>query len=205
LFGIQVSLQVLYRRTELDVRGARPLVPLSALLIRPGQAFPADTPSATGWDGSPRDGVTATLRSHVMRLRRALGSNAGNSVADRHPGYLTEAGEREAGPPRFAVPSKERGAAAGAPNGERAAAIPERPAGRRTRYLPGGPESAGQGTRARSRCGAPGHPSARPHPRSGSCPARSDCRGYRGAGNGCSAVPEAPRVSGCRCQTVFRA
>ncbi len=42
------------------------------------------------WDGAPPAGAAATLPSYVMRLRRALGPDAGRRLLTRAPGYLIE-------------------------------------------------------------------------------------------------------------------
>jgi DNA-binding SARP family transcriptional activator len=67
--------------------GARLRVLLAALLLQ------ADTPVAwealaeVVWDGAPPPAAARTLRSHITRLRRALGAEAGRVVA-REPGFL---------------------------------------------------------------------------------------------------------------------
>ena len=68
--------------------GARLRVLLAALLLR------ANTPVSRGalaeavWDGAPPSGAEVTLRGHVLRLRRALGPEAGARIAVHDPGYL---------------------------------------------------------------------------------------------------------------------
>ena len=72
------------------------------------------------WDGAPPDGAETTLRSYVMRLRRALGPAAGARVVTRYPGYLIEAGDEEVDLLRFRRLCREGGAAARAADWVRA-------------------------------------------------------------------------------------
>jgi DNA-binding SARP family transcriptional activator len=79
----------------------RQRVVLEALLLQAGQPAEADTLPDLMWDGSPLSGASVTLRSHVLRLRRALGPRAGARLVTRHPGYLLQAGEDEVDVSRF--------------------------------------------------------------------------------------------------------
>jgi DNA-binding SARP family transcriptional activator/tetratricopeptide (TPR) repeat protein len=94
-FSVLGPLLVREGNTVAAVPAARQRVLLAALLVRAGQVVAADTLAETVWDGAPPAGAAATLRSHVMRLRRVLGPRAGARVATRYPGYLVQAGEQE--------------------------------------------------------------------------------------------------------------
>jgi DNA-binding SARP family transcriptional activator/tetratricopeptide (TPR) repeat protein len=110
-FGILGPLLVSDGDTVIGVPAARQRVLLAALLVRAGQAVPADELAEVVWDGTPPDGAITTLRSHVMRLRRALGPSAGSRVVTRYPGYLVEAGDEEVDLLRFTSLCRDGGAA----------------------------------------------------------------------------------------------
>jgi DNA-binding SARP family transcriptional activator/tetratricopeptide (TPR) repeat protein len=110
-FGILGPLLVHDGDTLVVVPAARQRVLLAALLVHAGQAVPADELAEVVWDGAPPAGAITTLRSHVMRLRRVLGPAAGGRVVTRYPGYLVEADEEEVDLLRFALLSRDGGAA----------------------------------------------------------------------------------------------
>jgi DNA-binding SARP family transcriptional activator len=70
------------------VRGGRQRVLLAALLLSANMPVSCDALAEVVWDGSPPAGAAVTLRSHVRRLRRALGPQDGTRIAARAPGYL---------------------------------------------------------------------------------------------------------------------
>jgi len=98
-------------RAVIGVRGGRLRVLLAALLVQTGSVVSADALAEVVWDGVPPDGAVTTLRSHVLRLRRALGPAAGSRVLTRYPGYLIEASEQEVDLLRFGSLTREGGAA----------------------------------------------------------------------------------------------
>jgi DNA-binding SARP family transcriptional activator len=110
-FGMLGPLLVRDRDRVIGVSAGRQRVLLAALLVRAGQVVSADALAEVMWDGSPPDGAEATLRSHVMRLRRALGPAVGARVVTRYPGYLIEASEQEVDLLRFGSLTQEGGAA----------------------------------------------------------------------------------------------
>ncbi len=110
-FGILGPLQVRDGNTVVGVPAPRQRVLLAALLVHAGQAVAADALAETVWDGAPPPGAAATLRSHVMRLRRVLGPRAGARVVTRYPGYLVDAGQEEVDLLRFTRLCREGGAA----------------------------------------------------------------------------------------------
>jgi DNA-binding SARP family transcriptional activator/tetratricopeptide (TPR) repeat protein len=69
------------------VAGPRLRVLLAALLLHANTPVSADMLAEAVWDGVPPPAAAQTLRSHIVRLRRVLGPEAGR-VAARHPGYL---------------------------------------------------------------------------------------------------------------------
>ncbi|HEY3869755.1 MAG TPA: BTAD domain-containing putative transcriptional regulator [Actinocrinis sp.] len=72
----------------LPITGARQRTLLAALLLRANQIVSADELVEILWDGDPPPGGANTLRTYVMRLRRALGEPGAARVETREPGYL---------------------------------------------------------------------------------------------------------------------
>ena len=68
--------------------GARLRVLLAALVLRANTPVPRESLAEAVWDGAPPPGADASLRSYVLRLRRALGPEAGARIEFREPGYL---------------------------------------------------------------------------------------------------------------------
>ncbi|HLJ98729.1 MAG TPA: BTAD domain-containing putative transcriptional regulator [Streptosporangiaceae bacterium] len=94
-----------------DVPKGRLRVLLAALLLHAGSPVAADALAEVVWDGAPPSGAAATLRSHVLRLRRALGPRAGPRLVTRPPGYLLQAGEDEVDVLQFRGLCRDGGAA----------------------------------------------------------------------------------------------
>ena len=70
---------------DVDLVGAMPRRLLALLAARSGSDVPADALVEELWQGRPPAGASATLQSHVARLRRALGS--AEAVRTRPGGY----------------------------------------------------------------------------------------------------------------------
>jgi predicted ATPase/DNA-binding SARP family transcriptional activator len=119
-FGILGLLLVHDGDTQREVAGARQRVLLAALLLHTGQVVSADALAEIVWDCAPPAGAEATLRTHVMRLRRVLGPVAGARVVTRPPGYLLRAGASEVDLLRFAASCRDGGRAAKAGDWPRA-------------------------------------------------------------------------------------
>jgi DNA-binding SARP family transcriptional activator len=100
-FAILGPLQVHDGETAVDVPKGRQRGLLAALMMQPGNPVSAGALAEVLWDGSPPPGADVTLRSHVLRLRRALGPQAGARLVTRHPGYLLQASEDEVDVLRF--------------------------------------------------------------------------------------------------------
>jgi DNA-binding SARP family transcriptional activator/tetratricopeptide (TPR) repeat protein len=111
-FGILGPVLVHDGEATLTVPAPRQRILLAALLLHAGQAVAAETLADVIWDGSPPAGATATLRTHVMRLRRLLGPQAGPRLVTRQPGYLLDASEDEVDMLQFSRLSREGVAAA---------------------------------------------------------------------------------------------
>ncbi|MDX6390303.1 MAG: hypothetical protein QOJ73_1366 [Streptosporangiaceae bacterium] len=77
------------------VSGARQRVLLASLLLSANVPVSSDALAEVIWDGSPPPGAAVTLRSHVKRLRGALGPRAGARLMARDPGYLISVQEPE--------------------------------------------------------------------------------------------------------------
>jgi DNA-binding winged helix-turn-helix (wHTH) protein len=121
-FGILGPLLVRDGDVVVEVPAARQQALLAALLLRAGRPVPADVLAEMVWDGMPPPGAQTTLRTHVLRLRRALGPGAGARVRTRRRAYLVEATPEEVDALRFARLAKEGGAAVRAGDWARAAA-----------------------------------------------------------------------------------
>src|SRR6185437_15874898 len=108
------------------VAGARQRAVLACLLLGANAPVSGDALAEAVWDGSPPPGAAATLRSHIRRLRAALGPTAGARITACDPGYVISVAEgeldvlgfeaacRRAGEARRASRWAETSAAAGA-------------------------------------------------------------------------------------------
>jgi len=108
-FGVLGPLLVRDGNSVVRVPARRQRVLLAALLVRAGEVVSADALAEVMWDEAPPTGAVTTLRSHVMRLRRAMGPGAGARLVTRYPGYLLEAGEEEVDLLQFARLCREGG------------------------------------------------------------------------------------------------
>jgi DNA-binding SARP family transcriptional activator len=86
-FGLLGPLVVAGDDAPVPVDGARLRVLLAALLLQANTSVSVDALVELVWDGMPPSGAERTLRSHIGRLRRVLGSQSGRVLA-RTPGYL---------------------------------------------------------------------------------------------------------------------
>jgi DNA-binding SARP family transcriptional activator len=76
------------------VPGARQRALLASLLLSANVPVSSDALIEAVWDGSPPPGAVTTLRSHVRRLRAALGPE-GTRITAADPGYLISVQEPE--------------------------------------------------------------------------------------------------------------
>jgi DNA-binding SARP family transcriptional activator/tetratricopeptide (TPR) repeat protein len=93
------------------VSGARQRVLLATLLLSANVPVSSDVLAEAVWDGSPPPGAATTLRSHVRRLRGALGPEAGGRVRTCDPGYLISVQEPELDVLRFGTLCRNASAA----------------------------------------------------------------------------------------------
>jgi DNA-binding SARP family transcriptional activator len=84
---------------------------LAALLVHANQAVALEELVEIVWDGAPPGEAKRTVRSYVVRLRRALGPGAGVRIETRDPGYLCRVGEDELDVLRFEALCREAGTA----------------------------------------------------------------------------------------------
>ena len=95
---------------RLSVPGPRQRVLLAALLLHANRPVPADALAELVWDGRPPPGYAVTLRSHVRRLRHALGPGAAQLLT-RDPGYLIQLAEADLDVLQFETLCRDAGAA----------------------------------------------------------------------------------------------
>ncbi len=93
------------------VSGARQRALLASLLLSANVPVSSDALAEAVWDGSPPPGAAVTLRSHIRRLRRALGPQAGARIMACDPGYLISVREPELDVLGFEAACAEAGAA----------------------------------------------------------------------------------------------
>jgi DNA-binding SARP family transcriptional activator/tetratricopeptide (TPR) repeat protein len=93
------------------VSGARQRALLASLLLSANVPVSPDALAEAVWDGSPPPGAPATLRSHIRRLRRALGPGAAGRITACDPGYLISVREPELDVLCFEAACAEAGAA----------------------------------------------------------------------------------------------
>jgi DNA-binding SARP family transcriptional activator len=111
--------------TDIALPGGRVRVLLAALLTRANHAVSIDELSELLWDGEPPSGAARTVQVYVVRLRRALGPDAGTRIVTRAPGYLYQCppGQDELDLPRFESLCRAGSAALRAEDWTRAAAL----------------------------------------------------------------------------------
>jgi DNA-binding SARP family transcriptional activator/tetratricopeptide (TPR) repeat protein len=110
-FGILGPLLVCEAGVVIEVPAARQRNLLAVLLLHAGQPVPADKVAEAVWDGAPPPSAAGTLRTHVMRLRRVLGTEAGSRLVTRPPGYLIDVADEDVDLLRFKSLCREGGAA----------------------------------------------------------------------------------------------
>jgi DNA-binding SARP family transcriptional activator/tetratricopeptide (TPR) repeat protein len=93
------------------VSGGRQRALLASLLLSANVPVSADALAEAVWDGSPPAGAAATLRSHIRRLRQALGPEAAARIRACEPGYLISVREPDLDVLGFEAGCREAGAA----------------------------------------------------------------------------------------------
>src|SRR5579863_3389781 len=112
-FGVLGSLQVAAgdHGEPNTVSAARLRALLVALLWRANQPVPTDELAELVWDGAPPGRAAEAIRALIMRLRRALGPQAGTRIVTRAPGYAIEISGDELDAWRFEALAQRAGAA----------------------------------------------------------------------------------------------
>jgi DNA-binding SARP family transcriptional activator len=87
-FGLIGPLDVRWAGQSIVVPAARQRMLLAALLLRANQPVPKRRLCAALWDDHPTERAETTLRSYVMRLRRALGPGIATRLSAQPSGYL---------------------------------------------------------------------------------------------------------------------
>ena len=93
------------------VSGGRQRALLASLLLSANVPVSADALAEAVWDGSPPAGAAATLRSHITRLRQALGPEVAARIRACEPGYLISVREPDLDVLGFETGCREAGAA----------------------------------------------------------------------------------------------
>jgi DNA-binding SARP family transcriptional activator/Tfp pilus assembly protein PilF len=93
------------------IAAPRQRVLLAALLLRANQPVPVEELADLVWDGAPAAKAPATVRTYVMRLRRALGPEGVARIVTRDPGYLIRLETAELDVLRFEALCRQAGAA----------------------------------------------------------------------------------------------
>src|SRR5260370_32929938 len=104
------------------VPAAKQRVVLAGLLVNANRMMPVDQLAEIVWDGAPPQGVGATVRNYIKRLRQRLGPEAGTRIVTGDHGYLIRAADDELDVLRLASLCRAGSAAAAA--GARAGASP---------------------------------------------------------------------------------
>jgi len=89
-FGLLGPVSVTVDGAPVPLSAARQRTLLAALLLKAGHAVDSEDLADQIWDDEPPAAAASTLRSHVLRLRRALGPVVGERIRTRPPGYLIE-------------------------------------------------------------------------------------------------------------------
>ncbi|CAM5543289.1 MULTISPECIES: AfsR/SARP family transcriptional regulator [Streptomyces] len=86
---------------RVTVAAPRQRVVLAALLLNANRVVSVDRLEDFVWDDTPPSSGPAVIRTYVMRLRQALGPEAGARIVTRAPGYLVEVDGQETDLGRF--------------------------------------------------------------------------------------------------------
>jgi DNA-binding SARP family transcriptional activator len=100
-FGILGSLLSRDNGVELSVGSAQLRILLAALLVRANEPVFSAGLAATIWGERAPDRAEETIRTYVMRLRRALGPIAGSRIVTRERGYCIQIAADEFDVTRF--------------------------------------------------------------------------------------------------------
>jgi DNA-binding SARP family transcriptional activator len=84
---------------------------LAALLVHANRVVAVPELAEIVWDGAPSAEAASTLRTYILRLRRALGLATGARIETLDPGYLCRVGEGELDVLAFEVLCRDAGAA----------------------------------------------------------------------------------------------
>src|ERR1017187_3231783 len=93
------------------VSGARQRALLASLLLSATGSVSSGALAEGVGAGRPPPGAATTRRSHIRRLRQALGPQAGARITARDPGYLISFQEPELDVLRFETACRDAGAA----------------------------------------------------------------------------------------------
>jgi DNA-binding SARP family transcriptional activator len=106
--------------TPVALGGPRRRVLLATLLLHANDLVSTDVLADAVWDGAPPPGFVAAVRTHVMRLRHAVGPEAAARISTRSSGYLIRLDGHELDVLEFEALCREAGAAVRARSWDRA-------------------------------------------------------------------------------------
>ena len=89
-FGLLGPVTVDLDGVAVGIPASRQRILLAALLLRANHTVDTAELADQVWNGKPPSAATTTLRSYMMRLRRALGPVAGARLRTQAPGYRVE-------------------------------------------------------------------------------------------------------------------
>ena len=96
---------------EVPVAAPRQRALLAALVMRPNLVVSPAELAELVWDGAPTDAGVRTVRSYMLRLRRALGPAIAARIETRDPGYLFRLGQDEVDAREFEALCRAAGSA----------------------------------------------------------------------------------------------
>lgn len=111
-FGVLGPLQVVEDGAARRVPAGKQGTVFAALLLRANAVVSIDTLVDTLWPHGSSPGARSTVHSHVLRLRRSLGTQAGERIRTSRAGYLIEVAPGELDVDRFVTLTGDAGSAA---------------------------------------------------------------------------------------------
>jgi DNA-binding SARP family transcriptional activator len=96
---------------QVALGGPRRRALLAMLLLHANDSVSTDALAEVVWDGTPPPGFVTAMRTHVMRLRQAIGPEAAARISTRSSGYQIRLDEKELDVLEFEALCREAGVA----------------------------------------------------------------------------------------------